>query len=143
MLPAATKIGCFFLEGFKLDTNQASEAPSNNILMAKLWDGELDPFYYSTNASLKNAFTLQLMMALFGERKPKPDNNGSSTIDVIVMLQKLSEVRGWFLFDELMKHNILSSLQSICASTKQVDMTGNDVVFLILDVETTGLSDKD
>jgi hypothetical protein len=116
MLPAATKIGRSFLEGRKLDMNHASESPSNNILMEKLRDGALDPFYDSTNASIKNGFTLRLMMALFGDRK-------TNTIDAIVTLQKLCEVKGQVSAnDKLVNQKILSSLQSISFDCNEVTM---------------------
>lgn len=123
MLPAATKIGRAFLEGHKLDINHASESPSNNILTEKLRDGALNPFYDSTNASMKNGFTLRLMMALFGDRKTNPDDTGGKTIDAIVTLQKLSDVKGQVSAnDKLVNQKILSSLQSVSFDCNEVTM---------------------
>ena len=168
LLDAATRFGRSFMQppteqdGTKADSSESQEgaATASNAIVKWLDERDVTAFYGKTNASSKQGLSLRIMMALFDERK----NDESNTIEAINTLQNLDASKGELLQDDKTIHakiveaffddrNVIdlgtkSGMEKPVLplkpypTEKRLDLIDEDVLFVVLDCETTGLDDK-
>ena len=151
------------------DTSQIHPREGSPVIEHLLADGNITPFYNQTSSSSIRGFALRMMMELFGERM-NDASNALEAITTLQNLDesnsgKLSrddqsiQARMIDLFNEKEGIQVLSSIpvkapieialeesvlprNQIQPQAKRLDLLGDDVMFIVLDVETTGLDDK-
>ena len=168
LLDAATRFGRSFMQppteqdGTKADSSESQEgaATASNAIVKWLDERDVTAFYGKTNASSKQGLSLRIMMALFDERR----NDESNTIEAINTLQNLDASKGELLQDDKTIHakiveaffddrNVIdlgtkSGMEKPVLplkpypTEKRLDLIDEDVLFVVLDCETTGLDDK-
>lgn len=162
LLEAASKFGRSFID--MIETETAKSSPANNALVQLLAEGKVTSFYDRTSASSPQGFTLRVMMKLFGERK----RDESNTIDAFNTLQDLDASTSELSQDAKAIHAKLiefcdesidlpsidlspsktpiglegPAISKVPITETRLNLLEDDVMFVVLDVETTGLDDK-
>jgi DNA polymerase III epsilon subunit-like protein len=165
MLPAASLLATSFLQHFDrgihthYNESMGGSQKANDSLLKLHQEGKVKAFYDETNAASESGFALRVMLLLFGERNC--DNlkeslnilatlNGQSQNDTLISkkILEIADFAGSINSPEInqvekttsiSRKPVASQKPRMLTTTKNAVNFLDDVCFILLDVETTGL----